>query len=475
MPVQQCQVKGKGGWRWGRSGKCYTGDDAKGKAAKQGAAARASGFVENRTQIVPSNPLKADPTRTTTLRRVFEKEIRRRLMIVARKVRQLVEVEDAFGLKTKRTQFTTFNEERNDEQSQHDDDDVGANRGEDGSTAGESDQDGREDGSALGEGRELGNYRSQRTNAVEGLRSNRNSTVNTRWAFQTSPQKVESFRRWIATQVEADILVAQTDLDRAYWTSFVEEGYKKGAGRAFDDVRKPALASGKEQLSFFQGTREEFLRQSFGRPVAIEKVKLLAGRVFTDLKGVTDEMSTKMTRALTQGLAQGQNPREIARAMIRDGVGFTKKRGIQSRALTIARTEIIRAHAEGQLDALENLGVEEVGVMVEWSTAGDDRVCPLCQPLESTVLKIKEARGILPRHPNCRCSFIPANVGEVKKDQDRGKAAVQKNLNDSVRAEIPKRSKRTLAQQKNRSPWAGADKTIAKRRPRSVKEQKKDD
>jgi phage I-like protein len=38
MPLQECQSNGKGGWRWGESGRCYTGPGAKKKAIKQGLA-----------------------------------------------------------------------------------------------------------------------------------------------------------------------------------------------------------------------------------------------------------------------------------------------------------------------------------------------------------------------------------------------------------------------------------------------------
>ena len=38
MPVQRCTENGKSGYRWGSKGKCYTGPDAKQKAAKQGRA-----------------------------------------------------------------------------------------------------------------------------------------------------------------------------------------------------------------------------------------------------------------------------------------------------------------------------------------------------------------------------------------------------------------------------------------------------
>jgi len=38
MPLQRCQVDGKDGWKYGESGKCYTGPDAKQKAIAQGIA-----------------------------------------------------------------------------------------------------------------------------------------------------------------------------------------------------------------------------------------------------------------------------------------------------------------------------------------------------------------------------------------------------------------------------------------------------
>lgn len=41
MPLKRCQKKGKKGWKWGDSGFCYTGKDAKEKAAKQGRAIKA--------------------------------------------------------------------------------------------------------------------------------------------------------------------------------------------------------------------------------------------------------------------------------------------------------------------------------------------------------------------------------------------------------------------------------------------------
>ncbi len=430
--------------------------------------------VQNRTQIVPRNPLKADPTRTVTLRRAFEREFRKRFYLLRQKILRLVVDEDAFGLRHQT--FLSFSE--NKEQDSARDDTSGSSSPSDTEPCGDGNRSTRVGGGLTRKNDGKTAIQSKPAEMVVQEASVLESdalfhgkvTLNQRWAFRTDPEKVKAFNAWLATQVQADIVTTTAEAaENAYWQQYVQQGYKKGAGRAFDDTRAPVRAAmdaaSREQMGFYEGTRAEFLRSSFARPVAVEKVKLLAGRVFTDLTGVTTAMSTAITRELTDGLVQGQNPRVIARRMNKaiDGIG-------RRRAEMIARTEIIRAHAEGQLDAFENLGVEEVGIAAEWSTAGDDRVCPLCQPLEGVVMKVKEARGILPRHVNCRCTWIPANVGEDHKGQKRGRGAIEEAKGQSIKAEIPKRSKRTIAQQKSRSRWAGADKTIAKKRPRSVLE-----
>jgi hypothetical protein len=44
MPVKKCTVKGKSGWKYGKSGKCYPGgNNAKKKAYVQGYAIKKSG------------------------------------------------------------------------------------------------------------------------------------------------------------------------------------------------------------------------------------------------------------------------------------------------------------------------------------------------------------------------------------------------------------------------------------------------
>ena len=46
MPVERCQYNNRDGFRWGKTGFCYTGQGARAKAERQGAAIRAGGYEE---------------------------------------------------------------------------------------------------------------------------------------------------------------------------------------------------------------------------------------------------------------------------------------------------------------------------------------------------------------------------------------------------------------------------------------------
>lgn len=277
-------------------------------------------------------------------------------------------------------------------------------------------------------------------------RTNNELTINDAWQFNSNPDKIEAFRNWLQSQLA--YVSGERPTDNDWWNEYILQGYAKGAGRAYQDV-KNAGQWNKEQGAFYSGTKEEFLRSSFAQPAQREKVKLLTSRVFTDLKGITDTMSQQLVRTLADGLVTGMGPRQLAKELSDrvDKIGIT-------RANAMARTEIIRAHAEGQLDAFKNMGVEEIGVAVEWSTAGFN-VCPKCQALQGIVLKVDEAHGMIPRHPNCKCSFIPANVGESKKDQIDTKTRIEA----AIRASIGKDKK---------DKWVGASLSVSKKRPESL-------
>lgn len=244
------------------------------------------------------------------------------------------------------------------------------------------------------------------------------------WAAASSPaETVEKFRTWLLARMDSLILERRGIRDEeGHWTDdYVDTAYFKGAGHAVDYLdrraaehrlsRRPTrgrrtgaagrvLPSEKPTAQSVLSTLKGMLQA----PVNLNKVKLIQGRTFEQLKNINQSMATQLANTLSDGLVRGDSPRTVARIISKEIEGITKKR-----AVTIARTETIRAHAEGSLDSLELMGVTEVGVEVEWQAtmidedAGifEERVCPRCQEMAGTVMPIAAAHGLIPFHPNC--------------------------------------------------------------------------
>ncbi len=245
--------------------------------------------------------------------------------------------------------------------------------------------------------------------------------------FMTNPQKLGSFKRWLKQQVDENILTSDS-MGKPWTDEYVGSSYRQGVVRSWRDLNPEATAKSKD---FFLGGQQQFLRDVFAAPETTSKIELLYTRAYDDLEGITQAMSLKIGRVLAGGLAEGRSPLEIARQMSQQVASLER-----TRAESLVQTEIIRAHAEGQLDSLEAQGEEFVGVdaEAEISTARDEKVCKLCQPLEGVVLPIVEARGLIPRHPRCRCGFKPAYADYKKKGQKRDERA-DEALEQSVTAE----------------------------------------
>lgn len=313
--------------------------------------------VHNAAAGKSPNILKQDPTRTTMLRRKFQAEMLRHIGSLKRDVWDFVVVQDALGLEAGLRLPTTTE---------------GLLANSIALDAESSDQ------------------------IVVLARPQPRE-----FQFRTSAGKVKAFRDWLKEQVAAKVLkpVDPKDPNKPWTAPYIESAYKRGAVNAY--ARTKASDSIKDK-NFFDKSQAEFIKTAFGQPETTKKIELLATRTFEDLVGITDAMAQKLNRVLADGMVEGLGARDVARNMMEEIDGITDRR-----ALTLARTEIIHAHAEGQLDSMTELGVEEVGVEAEWSTAGDDRVCPQCEEMEGKTFPIEEAHGLIPLHPNCRCTWVP--------------------------------------------------------------------
>ena len=220
--------------------------------------------------------------------------------------------------------------------------------------------------------------------------------------FPTDPAKLRAFNKWLQDQVNKGILTVD-QAGKPWLSTYVMSAYKKGMLRAYTDSHAKELG---KPAGFYEGTQQQFLESSFMQPESMAKIEFLYTRSYEELKGITAAMSQQMSRVLATGMVQGQGPGTIARMLSKTISGMST-----TRARMIARTEVMAAHAEGQLDGFEKLGIDEVGLNVEFDllTAGDDLVCSECQEMaDAGPYTIEEARGILPIHPNDRCCWGPA-------------------------------------------------------------------
>lgn len=247
-------------------------------------------------------------------------------------------------------------------------------------------------------------------------------------AFYSVPDRIE----WLTARIRR--LIETEMYGSKWWEVYAHRAYMLGARRTWGDFREVVTPSTPRNHPQHRLRRDEFLGRvtarklvtnappmgMFGgepssvsrRPVSSpqvrdaggrfmsERVGSLSARMETELKGMTTDMIQKIAREVLDGIDRRWTPRTIASA-VRRRVDISR-----ARAETIARTEIVRAQAEAQLDAMDELGVTSLEAMVEWEVRGAN-VCPLCSPLDGIVFTVEEARGMIPRHPNCRCAWMP--------------------------------------------------------------------
>lgn len=126
-----------------------------------------------------------------------------------------------------------------------------------------------------------------------------------------------------------------------------------------------------------------------------------AGQVESALNPLSREAGEAMRRVLVRGVTMGDNPRAAAREMLRRVEGVFN--GGLTRAMTIARTEMLDAHREAtRATRVANADVVRGWV---WISALDTRTCPSCIAMHGTEHDIDETGP--DDHQQGRCSSIP--------------------------------------------------------------------
>ena len=214
------------------------------------------------------------------------------------------------------------------------------------------------------------------------------------YKYRNKASKVQDFNRWLAEQHRLGLLEVTTGpaFGRSPWSStYVMSAYQRGLSQAAANMRGYGVE-----------VSDRWVEAGFFRPIHADAIALAFTRQFTDLAGITGALDARLSSVLAQGMSEGRGVQAVARQMAQEvaSIGLT-------RARRLARTEIVRAHAESTLNTYEEAGLEDVEVLSEFTTAGANRVCPKCQSLEGRRFTVEQARGVIPVHPNCRCAWLP--------------------------------------------------------------------
>ena len=131
------------------------------------------------------------------------------------------------------------------------------------------------------------------------------------------------------------------------------------------------------------------------------------------LGNVTRELADNIKQQISVGIVSGDSIAKISEkigGVITDPnefrlAGKTVFRTAQTRVEVITRTETLRAYGQGRNKFYNQIGVRRI----VWVTAGDERTCPQCGPLDGKEYLIGEA-PMTPLHPQCRCLVYAARA-----------------------------------------------------------------
>jgi hypothetical protein len=202
------------------------------------------------------------------------------------------------------------------------------------------------------------------------------------------------------------------------WTPLAEAAQAEMVDVATDGARRALVVFGVEDDA-------SITEQVFKDAVAWAKARAaeLVGKSWDDdgqlidnpdaEMAISDTVREEIRAAVAQSLEEGESAADLADRI--EGLGAFSA----ERAELIARTEIIRANANGQMEAMRSSGVV---TKKGWSTSTEDTVCDECQENEDAGdVDIDEdfpsGDDCPPAHPACMCvvtAAIEENEGEAE-------------------------------------------------------------
>lgn len=213
----------------------------------------------------------------------------------------------------------------------------------------------------------------------------------------TDQQRLDRFTAWFEQAMRQDIL-GQTNITGAngrvqndgWMDRFITSAYLAGLRRANAQMR----AAGMDV--------PEITERTLQQPQHQQQIAQMKTRYYSDLAGIISVVVAQSQRELSNALSEGKSNAEIT-ALINDRVDSIGK--VRSNVLVM--DSVVRTFNLALLARYAQENIERVTATVEFTTAGDSRVCPICRDLSGRIYTIQEAVGVIPVHGGCRCSWSP--------------------------------------------------------------------
>ncbi len=231
------------------------------------------------------------------------------------------------------------------------------------------------------------------------------------FAFESTSSKVDSFIRWLMAQEDAGVLEIISGrgslLAGEPWTNvYIESSYQRGmrTGRAQLRAEGVPVPSFEELPGGVSG--------AMNQPIHADRLKMIYGRTFEELKSVTSvanaavrrDIADGLSEALARGIAEGKNPITIAQEMARNTTQHLDELG-RIKLRRISRTEILNSHNTAAVTEYQNAAnilPENKRIVVDILLNAS--ACEICVGLwEDGPYPIDQAMGLVPgsTHPNC--------------------------------------------------------------------------
>ncbi len=136
--------------------------------------------------------------------------------------------------------------------------------------------------------------------------------------------------------------------------------------------------------------------------------KSYSDRIWTDKSELMSKLDSELTRIVSTGTGRNELIKDLAQQQMKNFLPALKQ-GVKEAMATsyynarrVVVTELSRLYNTSTLEKYNEAGITEV----QWLAEKDNRTCPYCLSMDSKRIPLQQSLGMIPAHPNCRCTWL---------------------------------------------------------------------